>query len=340
MIAIVIDDGSSQMKLRRIDGSTTLKLPSTVVNRSVYNMEGISPSCYRVGEHDYTVLPSDDTPERTDTASYQLSPLNLVLVHESLRQAGLGGSAVILGCTLPINQFFELGLGGKPNLARIEAKKAHLKSAIENRAGLPLAIIKDVIVFPEALPAAVDVMCELHDGDLIYKDQFADNQRVCCVDVGGHSVDIVVFETHTRNVLAQDCIESGVIKIVDALQNSMMTLLKETRPIERSIAEASLLKREYDGIDLSGAIAQASSALASKVVSTLERLASKRTTDYFLVVGGGAELVADKVRAYAGEKTIVPAKADESIARGIAMMLSSMLSTASSSSSDQATAEA
>lgn len=322
----VIDDGSSQIKLLATDGTTTLKLPSIVENRAVYSSEGIAKSTYNVEGLDYTVLRSSDAPERTDTDNYQTGHINRVLVHEALREAGLGGQDVALGVTLPIGQFFELGQGGGPNLKRIEAKKANLKGAIENRAGEPLARVQEVYVFPEALPAAVDVMTDLKDGELVYKPQFSQNQRVCCIDVGGHSIDIVVFESQTGNIISQEGFNGGVIKLVDALQNKLMALLGESRPIERSVAEKAMIKGEYAGHDLTATIAQIANPLAEKVKSTLERITSKRSTDLFLIVGGGAGLVKDKVVEFAGEeKTLVPANPDESIARGVAKMLMAKL---------------
>lgn len=336
----VIDDGSSQIKLKSVDGITTLKIPSCVVNRAIYNAEGVSHSAYRTAEQDYTVLPFDDAPERTDTSNYQLSPLNRVLAHEVLRKAGFGGQEVTLGVTLPVNQYFELGQGGKPNLARIEAKKAHIKAPIESRAGLHLAKIADVYVFPEALPAAVDVMCDLVDGKLVFKNEFSENKRVCCVDIGGHSIDIVLFESLSGNIIAHEAIETGVIKLVDELQSRLMTILGETRAIERSIAETAMVKREYAGHDLSGVIEQIAAPLAQKVQNALERLASKRSTDYFLVVGGGASLIRDKVAEYAGDKTIVPEQPDESIARGVGKMLAARIGKQAQSTKKSTTVEA
>lgn len=322
MKVCVIDDGSSQIKLLSTDGSSSLKFPSVVENRPVYSADGISKSTYAVDGLEYTVLRSSDAPERTDTDNYQTGHLNRVLVHEALREAGLGGQDVALGVTLPIGQYFELGQDGRPNTKRIEAKKANLKGPIENRAGETLANIQEVYVFPEALPAAVDVMTDLKDGELVYKPQYSENLRVCCIDVGGHSIDIVVFESQTGNILQQEGFNGGVIRLVDALQNKLMGLLGESRPIERSIAERAMIQGQYAGHNLKATITQIANPLAEKVKATLERITSKRSTDLFLIVGGGADLVKDKVIEFAGEeKTLVPVNPDESIARGVSKML-------------------
>jgi len=92
--------------------------------------------------------------------------------------------------------------------------------------------------------------------------------------------------------------------------------------LERSIAERAMIKGEYAGHNLKATIAQIANPLAEKVKATLERITSKRSTDLFLIVGGGADLVKDKVIEFAGEeKTIVPANPDEAIARGVSKML-------------------
>lgn len=322
----VIDDGSSQIKLRRADGMGAVKIPSIVENRPIYSAEGVSPSTYRIEDKDYTVLAVSDQPERTDKGNYQTSDLNRVLVHEALRKAGLGGKDVILGVTLPIQQYFELGADSKLNMKRIEAKKANLMGPIENRAGEAIAHIKEVYVFPEAIPAAVDAMTDLKDGQLVYKPEYTDNKRICVIDVGGHTIDIAVFESLTANILQREGFEGGVIKLVDALQSKLMALLGESQPIERSIAERAMINGHYAGHDLSSTIKQIAAPLSEKVRQTLDRIASKRSTDLFICVGGGAQLVKEAVAEYAGEeKTLVPNAPDEAIARGVSKMLLSRL---------------
>lgn len=329
MTICVIDDGSSQIKLRTADGKTSLKFPSKVVNRPIHNIDGPIEACYGIEGKVYSVLSSSDAAERTDSENYQISDLNRVLVHEALRQAGLGGQDVILGVTLPITQYFELGKDGRPNIKRIEQKKASIMGAIESKAKSPVALahIKEVYVYPEALPAAVDVMTDMVNGQMVYKPEYNDNKRVCVIDVGGHSIDIVLFESQTANIIEQTGFEGGVIRLVDALQNKLMGLLNETQPIERSIAEQAMVKGEYAGHDLSATIEQIAAPLAQKVKANLERLVPKRSTDLFICVGGGANLVKDAVAEYAGEeKTLVPHQPDEAIARGVTKMLLNRLS--------------
>jgi plasmid segregation protein ParM len=321
----VIDDGSSQIKLKRASDGTVIKIPSIVENRAVYSSEGVSSTTYRVEDKDYTVLTVSDQPERTDKGNYQLSDLNRVLVHEALRKGGLGGKDVVLGVTLPIEQYFERG-ESKPNKVRIEAKKANLMGPIENRAGEPIAHIREVYVFPEAIPAAIDVMTDIKDGQLVYKPEFHENKRVCVVDVGGHTIDIAVFESLTANVIQKEGFDGGVIRLVDSLQSKLMALLGESQPIERSIAEKAMINGHYAGHDLTATIRQIAAPLAEKVRQNLDRLASKRTTDLFICVGGGAQLVKEAVQDYAGtEKTLVPNAPDEAIARGVSKMLMSRL---------------
>ena len=341
MAICILDDGSSQIKLKTANGETSLRFGSIVVNRAIYNADGVSESTYIVDGVDYTGLTTSDSPERTDTTNYQVSPLNRVLVHEALRQAGLGGQDVILGVTLPINQFFELGEDGRPNLKRIEQKKANLLGPIESKSGQALANIKEVFVFPEAIPAAVDTMTDLKDGKMVYKQGYSDNKRVCVIDVGGHSTDIVLFESQTANVLQQRGLETGVIKLVDSLQNKLANLMNESQAIERSIADQAFKDQAYAGHDLSNTIDQISAPLVQKIRATVEQLAPKRSTDLFLCVGGGANLVKSAIEDYAGEeKTIIPHQPDEAIARGVTKMLLAKLKKSENSSQIKEKAEA
>lgn len=327
-IICVIDEGSSQIKLRtEIDGVISrIKFPSIAVNKGLNGMDGPSPSAYTVDGFQYTVLPQHDTPERTDTENYQVSALNRVFVHEALRTAGLGGQEVILGVTLPINQYFNLGQGGGINQARIDEKKANILGDISNNAGETLASIKDVVVFPEALPASADVMTDMINGVMTFKTKYSDNQRVCCIDAGGHSVDIVVFDSSTGVIHAQESIESGVLKIIDTLQSTLMPVFKSSTAIERTVASATLISGKVGTTDVSDIIHQAALDWANQVVGTVARLASQRTTDVFLVVGGGAPLIESQIIEHATqEKTITPTDADESIVRGIAKILETRL---------------
>ena len=327
-IVCVIDEGSSQIKLRAtMDGTVkTVKFPSIAVNKGLNGMDGPSVSAYTANGFQYTVLPSHDHPERTDTENYQTSVLNRVFLHEALRIAGLGGREITLGVTLPINQYFNLGQGGGINQRRIAEKKANTMGDITNNAGEPLATIVDVMVFPEALPASADVLTEMVKDVMTFKPEYEEEKRVCCIDAGGHSVDIVVFNSMTGTIFAQESIESGVLKIIDTLQSTLMPVFDSNTAIERSVASTALISRKVGKTDVSDIINLAARDWANQVVGAVKRLAKERSTDIFLVVGGGAPLIEDQIIDHATkEKTIVPADADESIVRGIAKIMQTRL---------------
>ncbi len=318
---IAIDDGSSQIKLM-VDGEVTI-VKSTVVNEARGDSENFSDSAYYVGGHLFTVLDRAEQPLPTNFDQFQYSDLNRVLVNEALRLAGLGGREIVVGVTLPIDQFFKKGRGSIPNKEIIEQKKESLLKPVDNLGGCGLAKIVEVHVFPEAIPAAVDVMTNINNGSLKMKDQYKEGfDQICCIDVGGYTVDISVFDPYTSIISKKDSFNGGVIEVVEDLQGALASLSMTNTNVRQYIAHQALLARKFRGQDIGHIIDEIAASLRSRVKSYLQKLADESMTELFILVGGGAPLVEQAVIDYAGvEKTVVPQNSDLSILRGINKML-------------------
>ncbi|MBV1882875.1 MAG: ParM/StbA family protein [Pseudomonadales bacterium] len=318
----VIDDGAAQTKLRfRQNGRLkTIKFPSLAVDYFQSDTHGIVDSAYYVESECYTVVAREDDPIRTDTNQFQTSRVNRVFIHEALRRAGITGE-VIVGVTLPLHQYFELGITGVVNTARIDQKKRNVMGPIQG-AKRKLVTISNCVVFPESLPAGIDELMMMEKGELKLKPEYVGIDRICCIDVGGHSVDIILFDALSNRVINKKTIESGVLKLVDRMQNRLGKMLELSVPVERSVATKAIETKVYDGHDLTDIIDEVSLPLVQKIMSTVAEVASPRSTDLFLIVGGGAQLVEKPMRSYTdASKVVIPENPDEAIVRGAFKML-------------------
>ena len=99
-------------------------------------------------------------------------------------------------------------------------------------------------------------------------------------------------------------------------------MLELSVPVERSVATKAIETKVYDGHDLTDIIDEVSLPLVQKIMSTVAEVASPRSTDLFLIVGGGAQLVEKPMRSYTdASKVVIPENPDEAIVRGAFKML-------------------
>ena len=315
---VMIDDGSRQIKItHEVDGIIkTSKFASTALHGAKMTVSGYSNSAYETEEGDrLTVVSLGDDTIQTDLSSYQTSTLDRALIHEALRREGYGGKKVTIGTTLPLNQYY---IGDRVNNALIEEKKANLTKGIRSMEGHALAEITEVIVFPEAIPAFIQVATEQgKDGKLIYKDGFDKEMKVCCIDLGGFTVDTAVFESLSGTIINKESREYGVVKVLNELKISIAQLISE-KNIPLPIVEQAVINKSIHKHDITDLIKSASKELLDNVQKDLERMAPAISTKLYIVIGGGADLAKQLVIEHAKgiSNVIVPEAPDEMISRG------------------------
>lgn len=191
-LLVAIDDGYAQTKLQGEgpDGGLVrfmMRSSARAGRFALMSTSGeASGNAYTTEEgEEFTVSP-DVEAESTQFNGFHTSRLNRALVHHALAEAGYGGRDVRLITGLPVGDFF---VGGRKNLAKIEAKRANLLRGIQNTGnGQPLARIIDVQVGCQALAAFVDYWL---DETLVERDVPVD--RVAVVDIGGRTTDVALI---------------------------------------------------------------------------------------------------------------------------------------------------
>ena len=303
---VVLDDGSSQIKgTREVSGKIVEKVvTSSVVDdvRPGKNFDAHDGS-WEIDGQKYTVDASfADRIPTNNSDRYQFSKMNTVLIHETLRQMGLGGKEVELCVTMPVNMFFKNNLRDKE---AIEQKKSACMRKIENLAEHEPATITTVKVFPESVCAV---------WDWVYDDQgneVNDGNRILVVDVGGTTTDISV-------VAGDDSIEyATTLPIgVEKIREKIADLMRDKNGISRPTAPQldEILKNRSCGEDI---IRKACAPAVRDIAQKLSTHQAAESYDAILYVGGGAELFGQALGEEYGGNFIVPKNPSMANARGI-----------------------
>jgi plasmid segregation protein ParM len=352
-ILVAIDGGSGNVAVRYVDDNGEVKssiLPS-LVRRGLMqqgNLDSTSAWTTDDGET-YSVTSGGSRMELIDTCDpqYQLSAANRVLVHDALAKAGLSGREVIIADTLPADQFF--GDNGKLNLARIEAKKESRLRPVKNHSGkVAPAIIKQVVIYPEAVPAYVSVSMITDDGEPNPALDGVNN--VIVVDLGQFTCDIARLDKD-NNVLTRLTTEHGIHVMTSHLntllqENEEALGLAETKEISPAALKliiqngyigSSAVARKSQRVYVTELIKQAASRLADDIKADI-RTAHRNTSDIdaIIFVGGGANWLSGHVEWDNGDSmpdytkdwhsyVITPEQPEFAIVRGVHLLMQAQM---------------
>ena len=309
---VVIDEGSSQIKVcwfNDIEGIKNIIIPSRLVEGSKLADSGeYHEAAYSVNGNEYTVAAYFDGAIRTNTQQYQISEYNRVLVHEALRKAGFGGEDVTIYTTLPISDFY----GVKPrNDALIAQKKKNLMGDVLSMAGKELATIVDCKVWPEAIPAWLDLLI---DDDGSRKLDADESHKIMVVDIGGTTTDLTIIDG-TGNLQDFHSVRKGVFDISENITPDLITEFKR-KHIEAHQLDKALREKTFAGSDITKLIDKACRPVVRDIHLEMVRFARESSNlDSVLYVGGGSSLIAKQLGKEYGGKSII--RNDMTIARGI-----------------------
>ncbi len=299
---VAVDDGYAQTKLLgEGEGGTTVRLLARSSMRAgrhalaALSGEG-GVGAYRTEEGEEFTVSEEIESESTQFDGFHTSPLNRVLVHHALREAGYGGKDVRLVVGLPVADFF---LGTVPDRAKIEEKRANLMKGVDHVAGLPMARAADVRVGCQAIAAFYDHA--LDDG---LQERADVAGSIAVVDVGGRTTDIALIKggkafdparSGTANI--------GVLDVYAAVADGVRARfgLKDRLPvsvIDRAVRSGSirLWGRQEDVSDLVSASVKEQETKVAREVE--RRLGAAAGVDVVLFVGGGSALFTSVARHF------------------------------------------
>lgn len=324
-LIVGVDDGFACTDIVVMEGGkvvSTAVINSRAINKEINTVSfGSVATTLPVFETDGEIWTVDDSAQSQSAPNetYPLSAMNRAIVHQALRVAGLAGRNVHIATGLPLQDFY---IGAQPNLNFIEKKKASLLKPVKALDGQPLANIVAHNVFPEGLAAWVDYAVE---GGKLRADP---NETVGVIDVGGRTTDCAVVMPGRRIDHARcGSAIAGANDIVTAVTLSVM------RDSNRKVDEAIIAKAIRAGVykvniagvpfDFTHHVEAAKSTVLAMVKNEADRRFGEASSiDRIILVGGGAYLFKEGLKALYPNQLFVPEQPEFANARGFAKYLS------------------
>lgn len=284
-------------------------------------------------EHAFSVVKKGYGLYDTCDPDYQISLAHRVLVTDALNRAGLSGRDVIIGETLPVNQFYSAV--GVINEARVQQKIDSLMTPVRNYSdAIEPANIVHVEVYPEAVPAVVSAQADY--------PELAEAESILVIDLGRFTCDLAIVDTELMPILKASH-EHGVQKMIERV-HALLPLFEKESGLNFGATDLSvdsidtIIRQGYVGsrleiakdkrIDVTSVINQAAAELADKIWQDVRAMhRNTRDIDAVLVVGGGANYIAGKLpnlkdnTAGWHDVVIVPENPEMAIARGVYLAL-------------------
>lgn len=281
----------------------------------------------------YTVRKNPRNPLTTLDPDYQLSEANRVLGIDTMVKAGLGGALCAVGCTLPVEQFFNRNdRNNRLNQARIQAKKANLMKGCVNRYGAHKAPqILAARVYPEAYPAYY--YCASPDR-LDGAKHYPDEHTTLVVDLGEFTADLAIIGT--GNDFGNFSTHEHGIHVMVAHFRSLLARNSGIRDVQ-SMSDAAIKKiieRGYVGshfetpeaiaarIDVTDLVRESANHLDQLLQADIREVTRGEPLDRIVFVGGGANWLREQAAAW-HHSVDIPAQPELAIMRGVQLLLES-----------------
>ena len=290
-----IDDGSTNVKLAWHDKDCVkTHLSPNSFKREWSVAFGDKPVFnYTMNGEQYSYDPIAPEVVKTTNIAWQYSDVNVVAVHHALLQTGLTPCEVDITVTLPLTEFYDHN--NQPAAANIEKKKASLLRPVSLNGGESFKI-RSVSVMPESIPAGFELLSEL---DLL--------DSLLIVDLGGTTLDISqvrgrmsgITRIHGDATIGVSLVTTAVADALRIAGTRGSSYLADDIIVHRN--DDAYLERRIN--DLSRV-----SLVKSTITESLERLTQRVLSamaafegyTHVMVIGGGAEIIAEAVRTHCG----------------------------------------
>lgn len=292
---IFMDDGSTNIKMQwETDGVSRQMLSPNSFKRQWSVPFGSQPVFnYTMNGEQYSYDPVAADAVTTTNVAWQYSDVNVVAVHHALLQTGLAACEVDIIVTLPLDEYYDRN--NQPDSAAIKRKELSLLRPVTLNGGETF-IIRSVAVMPESIPAGFSVLKEMDP-----------LESLLIVDLGGTTLDISQVTGKM----------SGITRIfgdatigVSLMTTAVRDVLRMARtPGSSFLADDIIIHRHDDSYlagrindmsrlpDIKSTLAESEHRLTQRVINAVS---SFEGYTHVMVIGGGAEIVAEAVRQHCG----------------------------------------
>lgn len=252
----------------------------------------------------------------TTHIEYQYTDVNVLAVHHALLNSGLKPQVVSLTVTLPISEFYTKEC--QKNELNIQRKIDNLMRPVRLNKG-EVFTIEHVEVMPESLPAVFS---------RLVKDKVGQFEKSLVIDLGGTTLDVGVIVGQFDSVSA---IHGNSSIGVSMVTNAALTALKMAASDTSSMVADTLIKqrKDYDFVrqvvndesKIALVLDTIESAIASLGERVVDDLAEFRHVSRVYIVGGGAPLIENAVKAawhHLGSKVVTMDSPQTSLVQAIA----------------------
>lgn len=283
VIPVFVDDGSTSTKLARIiDGQVVTK---TYSNRAEYGLGFADPYSYTYNVEGIDITFSESAKSlQTSNIQYQYSDHSVAAIHHALHLEGLSGRELEVIVTLPISEFYE-AKGGKKNSQNIERKKENIMRLVKSdREEFGDIIIKNVHVYPEAIPAVRSQL--IKDG----KPIVANDDIVLVCDMGGTTLDLALFFGAAKQIIRAKSYNIGMFDCFPLVKQAIN--IPNARDIQiLNLLETGVAAGGRYAIDRSMVTKQVMRKAADAIIDFISEDIESIVHTY--LIGGGSELLSE-----------------------------------------------
>lgn len=290
-----VDDGSTNIKVLWEDEGQVRTAISPNSFKREWSVAFGSNTVYNYalnGEH-YSFDPISADAIITTSVAWQYSDVNVVAVHHALLQTGVEPCDVDIVVTLPLAEFYDRD--NQPSAENIRRKEASLMRPLTLNGGRTFTV-RSVQVMPESIPAGYRIVRDMDELD-----------SLLIIDLGGTTLDISHVMARMR----------GISRIYG---NPQLGVSLMTREVQAALAVAGTRSSSYladeiiihrNGSDflrrrvndtsrlelVTAALQDSQNRLINRVTDAVSSFSGY---SHVMVIGGGAELIADAVRKQCG----------------------------------------
>ena len=307
-VAIGLDDGYAYTKIALPDGRLVAVASRAQIGRA--NVTWLDGARQRIFEYEtedcrFAVGALDGEPTHFD--GYPFSGLNRAIVQHALQVATLSGESVHAVSGLPVGTFYLKDGSRRADI--VERKRASLEQAVQPIDGrLPAAIAFHEVI-PEALAAWYDhVITGSDDGVALDAERLA--APVAVVDIGGRRTDFVVVADQAVRHDASGSLRCGLLDVKRQVADGIRARFDLEEIPDRAAHEATRTGRIRlfgKTQDVTPLVRDAHQQLIERLhAETQPQLGRGAELDRILFVGGGAAVLADAIKDWFPNQSVVP----------------------------------